>query len=73
MQGKKAATKRHRQETRFIFFMLLPSIVLVAMFAYYPVLRGIPMAFQRYSMYDLRNTPFIGLENFRNLLSRGDF
>ena len=53
--------------------MLLPSIVMVCVFSYFPVLRGIPMAFQKYSTWDLRNTPFVGLDNFRNLFGRADF
>lgn len=65
-------TKR-RRDGLFIFFMLLPSVVMVLIFSYYPVLRGIPMAFQRYSLWDLFNTPFVGLDNFRTLFARPDF
>jgi multiple sugar transport system permease protein len=50
--------------------MLLPSIFLVLVFGYYPVLRGIPMAFQKYSLWDLYNTPFVGFQNFQNLFHR---
>ncbi|MDR2748028.1 MAG: sugar ABC transporter permease [Treponema sp.] len=70
---KKSTAKRARRDGVFIFVMLLPSLVLVVMFAYYPVLRGIPMAFQKYSLWDLYNTPFVGFANFRNLFSRPDF
>ena len=62
-----------RRDKQFIFWMLVPSIAMVCIFAYYPVLRGIPMAFQRYSLWDLYNTPFVGFENFRNLFARADF
>ncbi|MDR3249262.1 MAG: sugar ABC transporter permease [Treponema sp.] len=70
---KKSAEKKARRDGIFIFLMLLPSLALVILFAYYPVLRGIPMAFQRYSVWDLYNTPFVGFTNFRNLFSRPDF
>jgi len=62
-----------KHDRAFIFWMLAPSVVLVSVFTYYPVLRGIPMAFQQYSLWDLHNTPFVGFANFRNLFSRPDF
>ena len=70
-KAKTGALARH--DGVFIFWMLLPSVVLVAVFTYYPVLRGIPMAFQRYSLWDLYNTPFVGFDNFRNLFTRSEF
>ena len=71
---KQAATSGVPKRDRlFICVMLLPSIVMVCVFAYYPVLRGIPMAFQKYSLWDLYNTPFVGFDNFRSLIARADF
>jgi multiple sugar transport system permease protein len=70
---RNASSGISKRDKIFIFFMLLPSIVMVCLFSYYPVLRGIPMAFQKYSLWDLRNTPFVGFDNFRSLFSRADF
>ena len=52
---------------------LAPALVFVLVFTYYPLLRGSQMAFQRWNLYDLRNTPFVGLENFRTLLANPTF
>ena len=52
---------------------LAPAAVLVAIFTYYPLLRGANIAFRDYNLYDLRNTPFVGLQNFRTLLADPTF
>lgn len=52
---------------------LSPAIVLVAIFTYYPLLQGAQMAFRDWNLYDLRNTPFVGLDNFRTLLADPTF
>ncbi|QHW32512.1 sugar ABC transporter permease [Paenibacillus rhizovicinus] len=51
----------------FIFLSLLPALVLVLVFTYYPFLRGIVMAFQNYQLFDLTNVHFIGLDNFKTM------
>ncbi|WP_419955201.1 carbohydrate ABC transporter permease [Neobacillus niacini] len=53
----------------FIFLCLLPAIILVSIFTYYPLLKGVIMAFQNYSAYDLMNIRFIGLENFKTIMA----
>jgi multiple sugar transport system permease protein len=45
--------------------MLIPAVVLLAVFVYYPVVRGIGIAFMRYTMLDLSKTSFNGFDNFR--------
>ncbi|GGD97053.1 carbohydrate ABC transporter permease [Paenibacillus nasutitermitis] len=57
----------------FIFFSLLPTLVLVLIFTYYPFLRGIIMAFQNYQLFDLTNVHFIGLDNFKGIFSDPKF
>jgi len=52
---------------------LAPALVFVAVFTYYPLLKGSQMAFQQWNLYDLRNTPFVGLDNFRTLLANPTF
>lgn len=43
-------------------------MVVVALFTYYPLLRGAQMAFRQWNLYDLTNTPWIGWGNFRSLI-----
>ncbi|OLS35924.1 sugar ABC transporter permease [Bacillus sp. MRMR6] len=53
----------------FIFLCLLPALILVSIFTYYPLLKGVIMAFQNYSAYDLMNIKFIGFENFTTIMA----
>jgi multiple sugar transport system permease protein len=53
---------------RFILLSLLPALFLVAVFTFYPFLKGIIMAFQEYKLFDLRNVHFIGFRNFTDAL-----
>ncbi|TDD41505.1 sugar ABC transporter permease [Nonomuraea terrae] len=57
----------------FVGLCLLPGAVFVAVFTYYPVIRGAVIAFQRYNLFDLTSTPFVGLENFRAVLGEDRF
>jgi len=43
----------------------LPAFLLLAAFTFYPFLRGVVMAFQKYELFNLRNVDFIGLRNFQ--------
>lgn len=49
---------------KFIISSLLPALLLVAVFTYYPFLRGIGMAFQEYKLFNLKQIHFVGLQNF---------
>jgi multiple sugar transport system permease protein len=57
----------------FIFLCLLPALLLVSIFIYYPLLKGLTMAFQNYSLFDLTNIQFIGLQNFKEVMLTPDF
>ena len=48
---------------------LFPAVLFIALFSYYPSIRGIIMAFQKVNAFDLAHTPFNGLENFRRLFA----
>ncbi|MEU6780061.1 sugar ABC transporter permease [Nonomuraea angiospora] len=61
------------RRARFIALCLLPGVVFVAVFTYYPMIRGTVIAFQRYNLFDITSTPFVGLENFRAVLSEERF
>lgn len=53
-----------KKHSVFILSGLIPALLLVLVFTYYPFLKGIVMAFQEYKLFDLRNVRFIGLQNF---------
>ncbi|MEU6715298.1 sugar ABC transporter permease [Nonomuraea sp. NPDC046802] len=57
----------------FIALCMLPGVVFVALFTYYPVIRGAVIAFQRYNLFDITATPFVGLDNFRAVLGEERF
>ncbi|GAA3234966.1 carbohydrate ABC transporter permease [Nonomuraea helvata] len=61
------------RRARFIALCLLPGVVFVSVFTYYPVLRGAVIAFQQYNLFDITSTPFVGLENFRAVLGEDRF
>jgi multiple sugar transport system permease protein len=46
------------------FWMFLPAMVILALFIYFPVFRGIVTAFMRYTVLDLSKTRFNGVDNF---------
>ncbi|WP_116062364.1 MULTISPECIES: carbohydrate ABC transporter permease [Cohnella] len=58
---------------KFIALSLLPALLLVLTFTYYPFGRGIVMAFQNYTLFDLTNVHFIGFDNFKGIFSDPKF
>jgi len=54
---------------RFIFFMLLPALILPLIFTYYPMIKGSLMAFQSYNLMNVTNIKWIGLGNFQMLFA----
>lgn len=52
------------KQRTFIVLSLLPALVLLIVFTFYPFLQGVVMAFQNYVLFDLTNVRFIGLKNF---------
>lgn len=72
-----APQRRRRQFTvrrgLGLLAFLAPALVFVVIFTYYPLVRGSEMAFKQWNLYDLRNTPFVGLANFKTLLANPTF
>lgn len=62
--GKRFVKAWHRY--KWSYFFIAPSMILFAIFIGYPVLRAVVMAFQRVT---LRETTWIGLQNFRAVFS----
>ena len=47
----------------------VPALFFIGLWTYYPMLSGAQMAFRRWSLYDINNTPWIGFGNFESLMS----
>jgi ABC-type sugar transport system permease subunit len=54
-----------------MYCFIVPTLVLIAMFQYYPAASGIFHSFYRWNGAEI--SEYIGLENFRRLLSNTDF
>src|SRR5258708_12041360 len=58
---------------RWIYAFIVPGALYFLVFEYLPLLGNI-IAFQDFSPFlGIRDSPFIGLENFRRLFTDGDF
>lgn len=57
------------KDSVFITLMLLPAVLIVLVFTYYPLCKGFTMAFQNYNLFNLNATRWVGLDNFRTLFS----
>lgn len=70
---RSAITGRRRfalTNTQFSILLLLPALLTLAFTVLYPLLRGIYLSFHSYSLVDLASgVQWVGLENFRTLLS----
>ncbi|MET3291574.1 sugar ABC transporter permease [Brevibacillus fluminis] len=64
---------RLSREGLFILLCLMPALLLVTVFTYYPLVKGAVMAFQNYTLFDLTDIHFIGLENFIAVFTSPDF
>jgi len=49
---------------RFILMSLLPTLLLVCAFTYYPFIKGVLMAFQNYKLFNLKEIHYVGFKNF---------
>ncbi|NMB24656.1 MAG: sugar ABC transporter permease [Firmicutes bacterium] len=58
---------------RYLFLIMVPAFVFLTLFMYFPILRGMVIAFQDYTLFDMTNIRFIGLDNFRAIMSDVNF
>lgn len=56
------ASKLFRRQIGFAYLMLLPGSILLIVFTFYPIVRGLPLAFTDYSVVD--TTHWVGWRNF---------
>lgn len=61
------------RHARTLLLFFAPAAVFVGIFTYYPLLVGSQMAFRRWSLWDLTETPWIGWDNFRDLITNPVF
>ena len=73
MKSQPINKKKGLGQTRFIILMLMPGFLLVALFTYFPAIKGVTMAFQNYTLYTMRNVKWIGLKNFQAIFKNREF
>ena len=54
---------------KWLLVMMIPAFIFVILFLYFPLAKGVVMAFQNYNMFDLTNLHFIGLDNFKAIIT----
>lgn len=70
---KKASLMQNLAKYRLLYLMLVPTLVCLAIFNYYP-LWGLRIAFYNYIPWQgFANSPFVGMQNFRTLFSLPEF
>ncbi|OAA29476.1 sugar ABC transporter permease [Kosmotoga arenicorallina S304] len=62
-----------RNSQRKLFIMIIPAFVLLILFVYFPIVKGGVVAFQNYNLFDLTNVHFIGLDNFKAVITDRNF
>ncbi len=67
MKDLRKTNAYQKGEKRFIALMIIPSVLVVLIFTYYPLFQGFRMAFQHYTLFNLNNIQWIGFENFAEL------
>jgi len=53
--------------TGVAYLFMLPALVIIALFVFWPIIYGLPLAFTNYSV--VGETRWVGLDNFRRLMS----
>ena len=56
-------------KNKWLYVMMIPAFLFVILFLYFPLAKGVVMAFQNYNMFDLTNLHFIGLDNFKAIIT----
>lgn len=56
------------KKDKWYLLMILPALAFIFFFIFYPLIKGGIMAFQSYSLFNLKDIHFIGLENFKQII-----
>jgi ABC-type glycerol-3-phosphate transport system permease component len=70
MEGKKIAWKNLGYHWELYFF-IIPTLLLIGIFQYYPAMSGIFHSFYRWNGSDI--SEFVGFQNYKRLLENTDF
>lgn len=62
---------QQKREIRMAWCFLLPGLVLISTFVFWPIIYSLPLAFTNYS--GIGDTEFVGLENFQRLVTDTKF
>ncbi|MBP9015172.1 MAG: sugar ABC transporter permease [Candidatus Atribacteria bacterium] len=60
-----------RENGKYLY--LIPALVFLGIFTYFPIVRGTIFAFQDYKLYNMSNIRFNGLENFKAIFTDPNF
>ncbi|AEI40527.1 carbohydrate ABC transporter permease [Paenibacillus mucilaginosus] len=71
-QPKKTVSRFHRHERRTAAGFLLPALLLLLVFVFYPMVQAVVISFQNYSLVGSKPS-FVGLDNYVALLSDRNF
>lgn len=66
MDNLKQKTKRRKSDRNIAFLFLLPSLILLALFVFWPMVDSIRMSF--YDWNPLKGSTFTGLQNYKDLI-----
>lgn len=61
-----------RRRARFGYFLILPSLVVIALLDLYPVIEGVVVSLQSQNMMRLDQTAFVGLDHYERALFEDD-
>lgn len=64
-------SKAKLRNTFLAWAFMLPAMVILVIFVFYPIVYSVPLAFTNYSVF--AETKFVGLANFKRLLNDKDF
>ena len=56
------------KKDKWYLLMIVPALAFIGFFIFYPLCKGSIMAFQNYSLFNLKNVKFNGLENFKAII-----
>lgn len=71
MLKERMLTPKKIRTTAVAWLFMLPALVILAIFVFYPIIYSVPLAFTNYSVFG--ETKFIWLDNFKRLAADPDF
>lgn len=60
---------KEKKNFNIYLFYLIPVFLLITVFVYYPVIKGIVFAFQSYNLFNTSTIAFIRFDNFKEIFS----